>query len=77
MLPESIAHLGRFVKTHPAQGTLLLLGIFVVILGILRKVFGRIAADIVLFALIVWAISLIFGTSLYTLLHVRGFHFGG
>ena len=77
LIPESIAHLERYVKTHPARGTLLLLGLFAVVLGLLRKVFGRISSDMILFALIIWGILILTGSSLYTLFHVKGFHFGG
>ena len=77
LLPQSIAFIERLLITRPVLGSLLLLAIFGAVLGVLRRIFGRIAADMVLFALIIWAILILVGSSFYTLLHVKGFHFGG
>ena len=77
LIPESIAFLEKTIKTHPLLGSLALLAVFGTVLGILRRSFGRIAADMILFALIITAILIFSGSALFTLTHVKGFHFGG
>jgi hypothetical protein len=77
LILDSFNFLVRFVKMHPTSGSFVLLAVFLVVLGILKRIFGRIAGDVILFALIVWAIVLIFGSSFFSFIHVQGFHFGG
>ena len=77
LLSESIHSLIQYVQIHPVLGSLMLLALFGGVLEILRRLFGRIAGDMVLFALIITAILLLVGSSLYTFTHVQGFHFGG
>ena len=67
----------RLLKAQPLLGSLLLVGVFAAILGILRRIFGRITSDLIFFAVIIYVIVTITGSALYTLLHVRGFQFGG
>ena len=77
LVPESIALLEHLMKTHPALGSLMIVGVFGGVLGVLRRMFGRIASDMILFALIISAIILFSGSALYTLTHLKGFQFGG
>jgi hypothetical protein len=77
LVSESFDQIVQMVMQHPFLGSLFLLVLFAVVLGILKKIFERIAYDTVIFALIVWALVLIFGSAGYTLLKVKGFYFGG
>jgi hypothetical protein len=77
LLPETFATLERLIRTRPVLCTAILVGTFLIVLAILRKVFGRVSADLVIFAVIVYALVTLFGSAAYTLVHLGGFHFGG
>jgi hypothetical protein len=77
LLPESIAQIERLLKSRPFLGSALLLGVFAAVLGLLRRLFGKVTTDLVVFALILYALILVAGSAIYTLTHVKGFHFGG
>ncbi len=77
LIADSYAFFEGFLKLHPILGTLLVLVLFGAVLGILKRMFERIAIDTILFAMIVTAIILIFGSSLFTFFHFGGFHLGG
>ncbi len=77
LVSDSFHLIVNLVMTHPFLGTLLLVAVFAAVLGILRWNFGRLGYDVVVFALIVWAIVLLLGGGAYTYTHVQGFYFGG
>ena len=76
LVVDAFESLMAYVKSHPLQGGGLCVVLFVIVLMILKRVFGRIAGDIVFFALIITAIVLIFGSSALTFFHVKGLPFG-
>ena len=77
LIPESTARFERFFRIHPLLAGLTVLGVYGAVLGVLRRMFGKIASDMALFALIISAILIFVGSVLHTLTHVKGFHFGG
>jgi hypothetical protein len=72
LLPEAIAQITRLVTTHPIVGSCVLIGLFVVILLLLKKIFGRIALDTIIFTTVAWAICLIFAGAALTLMKLKG-----
>jgi hypothetical protein len=77
LLPESFDRFQRFFWAHPVWAVVSVLAVYAVVLAILRKLFGRITADMLVFAAVIAAIALMVGNVVHTLTHVPGFHFGG
>ena len=77
LIPETFQQLIVLWKKNPVLMTMLLVGLFWTVVEILRRTFGRITGGLIVFALVIYLILTLFGGSIYTLTHMKGFHFGG
>jgi len=77
LLGESFTFFGRFFEVHPFLASLTVLGVYGIVLLILRRTFGEIQGETHVFAFIISSIVLLLGTAFYLYTHVPGFHFGG
>ncbi len=69
---DAIRLISHQVQFHPLIGTLALLGLFGIVLLILKRTFDRLGVDVFIFALIVTSITLILGGSLAIFLNFKG-----
>ena len=74
---EGYRLLERFATTHPFWALVFILALFGLVLGTLKRLFGRIEGDVIFFAIVVSVIILILGSSGVVLCTMKGFHFGG
>ena len=77
LLPESFNFIFSLFKSHPILATFGTLAVFGVVLGILKKSFGRIGYDTIVFAILVSSLIVWVATALYLLTNVEGFRFFG
>ncbi len=78
LVGESARHVLTFVQSRPILGSVLLLGVFGCVWGILHWRFRRGAEyDMIVFACLLTMTIVWLGSALYTYLHYPGYHFGG
>ncbi len=76
LVPESLDQIIRFIKINPLLAVGLFGVIYILVIAILRKAFGRVGYELLMLAVIICAIAVFLSGAGYTFFHLKGFRFG-